>query len=96
VTTPLWDLVFATRLPAESVRVPRRLAMPWLVDAHGEIWPVHAGDYELVGSARNDARTQQSDTEAAMDNRSPATGVNHPESISGNSRSSRQAERDRA
>jgi hypothetical protein len=79
VTTPLWDFVFATRLPVERVRVPRRLAMPWLVDAHGEIWPAHADDYELVGSARNDARTRQADTQAAMENRSPATGSARPE-----------------
>jgi len=71
VTTPVWDLVFATTLPVERVRVPRRLAMKWLVDADGEIWPAHAGDYELVGSTRNDRRTRQSDTEAAMQNRSP-------------------------
>jgi hypothetical protein len=48
--------------------------MPWLVDAHGEIWPAHAADYELIGSARNDVRTRQADTRAAMENRSPATG----------------------
>jgi hypothetical protein len=75
VTMPLWDFVFATRLPVERVRVPRRLAMPWLVDAHGEIWPAYADDYELIGSARSDARTRLADTQAAMENRSPATGL---------------------
>jgi sterol desaturase/sphingolipid hydroxylase (fatty acid hydroxylase superfamily) len=78
VTTPLWDRVFATRLPVERVRVPRRLAMPWLVDANGEIWPAYAGDYELVGSARNDARTRQDDTRAAMENRIPTVGTDGP------------------
>lgn len=78
VTTPVWDLVFGTTLPVERVRVPRRLAMPWLVDADGEIRPTHAGDYELVGSARSDRRTRQADTEAAMENRSPATGITRP------------------
>lgn len=73
VTTPVWDLVFATKLPVDRVRVPRRLAMPWLVDAHGEVWPAHADDYELVGSAHNDRYTRLADTEAAMENRSPAT-----------------------
>ena len=73
VTTPIWDLVFATRLPLDKVRVPRRLAMPWLVDPRGEIWPAHADDYELVGRASNDAHSRQSDTRAAMENRSPAT-----------------------
>ena len=75
VTTPVWDFVFATRLPVERVRVPRRLAMPWLVDAHGDIWPAYADDYELIGSARNDAGTRKADTQAAMENRSPATGT---------------------
>lgn len=74
VTTPLWDRVFATTISLDRVRVPRRLAMPWLVDAEGEIWPSHAGDYELVGSARNDTRSRQLDEEAAMDNRSPEAG----------------------
>jgi hypothetical protein len=72
VTTPLWDLVFATRLPPTRVRVPRRLAPPWLTDSHGEIWPAFADDYELVGGARNDAMSRRSDAEAANENRSPA------------------------
>jgi len=74
VTSPFWDFVFATRLPEVRVRVPRRLAMPWLVDGHGEIWPAYADDYELIGSAHNDVRTRQADTQAAIENRSPATG----------------------
>ncbi len=71
VTTPVWDRVFGTRLPVSRVRVPRRLAMPWLVDVDGEIRPAYAGDYELVGSARRNDRTRQADREAAMANRSP-------------------------
>jgi hypothetical protein len=72
VTTPIWDVVFATTLPAPRVRVPRRLAMPWLVDARGEILPAHADDYELVGSARTDDRTRLADAAAALANCSPA------------------------
>jgi len=71
VTTPFWDLVFDTRLPAHRVRVPRRLAMPWLLDAAGEIRPDYAADYQLVGSARSDERTRRADSEAAMANRRP-------------------------
>jgi sterol desaturase/sphingolipid hydroxylase (fatty acid hydroxylase superfamily) len=78
VTTPIWDRVFGTRLPVERVRVPRRLAMPWLVDADGEICPAYANDYELVGSARSDDRTRRADTEAAMANRSPDPGTSQP------------------
>jgi sterol desaturase/sphingolipid hydroxylase (fatty acid hydroxylase superfamily) len=49
VTSPLWDHVFGTTLPAARVRVPRRLAMAWLVDAEGRVRPELADDYELVG-----------------------------------------------
>jgi len=72
VTTPLWDAVFGTRLElVEPVPVPRRLAMPWLLDACGEIRPEHARDYLLVGSTRLDASTRRADTDAAMANRAP-------------------------
>lgn len=74
VTTPAWDRVFGTRLPVERVPVPRRLAMPWLIDANAEILPAYANDYELVGSARSDARTRRADTEAAMENCGPDPG----------------------
>lgn len=71
VTTPFWDVVFGTRLEVETVRVPRRLAMPWLVDAYGVLRPEHARDYVLVGSARRDARSREDDREAAMANLRP-------------------------
>lgn len=71
VTTPIWDAVFGTRLHVDTVRVPRRLAMPWLVDAAGALRPEHAGDYVLIGSARRDARSREADREAAMANRRP-------------------------
>lgn len=72
VTTPFWDVVFGTTLPAERIRVPRRLAMPWLVDTDGEIQAAFASDYELVGRRQSDERSRRADTEAAMTNRSPA------------------------
>lgn len=75
VTTPIWDLVFGTRLESERVRVPRRLAMPWLVDAEGELRRGFADDYELVGARRSTALTRLADGEAAMANRSPDPGI---------------------
>jgi hypothetical protein len=75
VTTPLWDRVFATRLPVDRVPVPRRLAMPWLVDAYGELLPAYADDYALVGTVRRDDRTRRADTEAAMANERPDPGA---------------------
>ncbi len=46
VTSPLWDVVFSTRKPVGVIRVPRALAMPWLVDAQGEIREAYRGQYE--------------------------------------------------
>jgi sterol desaturase/sphingolipid hydroxylase (fatty acid hydroxylase superfamily) len=72
VTTPVWDRIFGTRLPLEPVRVPRRLAMAWLLDPDGQVRSAYASDYVLVGSARDDQATRRADGEAALANRSPA------------------------
>jgi len=52
VTSPIWDLVFGThRTAARTLRVPRKLAMPWLVDPRtGDVRPEHAGRYALIGA----------------------------------------------
>ncbi len=47
VTSPLWDKVFGTFEPAPLIRVPKKLVMPWLVDAAGELKPQHAEHYQL-------------------------------------------------
>lgn len=51
VTSPLWDIVFGTRVPAEQVRVPEqylRKSMPWLIDEDtGEIKDVYRNDYSI-------------------------------------------------
>jgi sterol desaturase/sphingolipid hydroxylase (fatty acid hydroxylase superfamily) len=56
VTYGLWDHVFGTHERPEKVRVPRRLAMVWLLDESGEIKPEYADDYVLVGRATSDER----------------------------------------
>ncbi|RMH41247.1 MAG: hypothetical protein D6689_11525 [Deltaproteobacteria bacterium] len=56
VTSPLWDILFRTYTPVGRVRVPRAMAMPWLVDASGAVRPEFASDYELVGAARGTRR----------------------------------------
>ena len=71
VTTPFWDNVFGTRLRVERVRVPRRLAMRWLVDSSGEILDAYTADYFLVGARSGDETTRRSDTESAMANEKP-------------------------
>lgn len=50
VTLPIWDRVFGTGETPEQVRVPRRLAMVWLLDDEGEVRPEHVHDYVVVGS----------------------------------------------
>jgi sterol desaturase/sphingolipid hydroxylase (fatty acid hydroxylase superfamily) len=54
VTSPLWDIVFRTHAPVTApVRVPRKLAMPWLIDpATGDLKEALRADYVLVGRAK--------------------------------------------
>lgn len=73
VTTPVWDVVFGTRLVVDRVRVPRRLAMRWLVDDSGEIHTAYAADYLLVGSPRRDDVTRREDAAAALANQRPGS-----------------------
>ena len=47
VTSRLWDFVFVTYSAPELIRVPKRLAMPWLLDENGAVLAAHAADYEL-------------------------------------------------
>lgn len=71
VTTPFWDWTFGTRLKVDLVRVPRRLAMRWLVDDSGEILAAYVADYTLVGSRKRDDVTRREDAAAAMANQQP-------------------------
>lgn len=49
VTSPLWDALAGTRRAVDVVKVPRRQAMPWLLDQDGELLKEFATDYELTG-----------------------------------------------
>ena len=49
VSIPLWDALFRTSYTPDRVKVPRRLAMPWLFDEDGNFKAEFAADYELVG-----------------------------------------------
>lgn len=51
VTSPVWDKVFGTYVDPGAIKVPRRMAMDWLVDEQGEVRPEFAGDYVLAGSS---------------------------------------------
>jgi sterol desaturase/sphingolipid hydroxylase (fatty acid hydroxylase superfamily) len=49
VTTPFWDWVFGTRRAPGVIRVPPKLAMPWLVDPRTrDVRPEHAAHYALT------------------------------------------------
>ena len=53
VSSPLWDLVFGTAERPTWCGCPRRLALPWLLDADGELRPSSPTDYVLVGAAEH-------------------------------------------
>lgn len=53
VTSSLWDHAYGTFERPERIRVPRRLAMGWLVDDHGEVRPRYQDDYVLAGRPRS-------------------------------------------
>jgi hypothetical protein len=71
VTISLWDHVFRTNEVPEKVRVPRRLVMPWLIDADGNVRPEYADDYELVGTVGLDERQAGIDKARAYANLVP-------------------------
>ena len=47
VTTRFWDFVFRTHAPLTKIRVPRRLAMDWLLDEQGQVREQYSLHYEL-------------------------------------------------
>lgn len=49
VTSPIWDFVFGTLEVPDIVKVPRRNALAWMLDAEGELIPELADDFELIG-----------------------------------------------
>lgn len=54
VTSPIWDHVFGTYRKVETVRVPRRLAMSWLVDdLTDDVLKPFQGDFRLTGRVRS-------------------------------------------
>lgn len=47
VTSPIWDLVFRTHKPAPTVRIPRKHAPVWMMDADGQVLPRWAAVYTV-------------------------------------------------
>lgn len=73
VTSPFWDHVFGTHVEVERVRVPRRMAMRWLIDDDGEIRPEYRDTYELRGTRRSDEQQRRIDEDRAFANQAPST-----------------------
>ena len=74
VSIPLWDIVFRTRYQPEIVKVPRRLAMPWLFDDDGVLKVEYSADYEIVGSETStDERKKAIDKARAYANLEPVS-----------------------
>jgi hypothetical protein len=72
VTMPLWDIVFGTRVVITGpVRVPRRLALVWLLDDDGAVRPEYAADYALAGSRSLTAAQADEDLRNAFANTAP-------------------------
>lgn len=72
VSVPWWDRLFGTLEPLDRVRVPRRMAMAWMLGDDGELRPEFADDYVLVGSATSDERTAALDRARAFASTAPA------------------------
>lgn len=53
VTSRFWDRVFRTHEPIAQVRVPRKLATPWMLNQRGELQDSYADSYLLVGRPRD-------------------------------------------
>jgi hypothetical protein len=72
VTTPYWDRLFGTsHEPPARIRVPRRQAPDWLLDAAGAVRPEFDADYELAGPPAGDPALTERDRRAAWANRAP-------------------------
>lgn len=71
VTTSFWDHVWGTWQRPERVRVPRRLALAWLLDDSGELRPEFADDYVLVGSRRSVDTLDGTDRDRAFASMAP-------------------------
>lgn len=72
VTSPVWDIVFGTYERVDgAVRVPRRLAMVWLVDGDGTVRPEYAADFELAGSRAATSEQAALDHDRAFANLAP-------------------------
>ena len=65
VTSPIWDFEFRTLEVPPKIRVPRRNALPWMLDEHGDLFPQFSEDFEIVGKKRQAEKTSKSEGSVA-------------------------------
>jgi sterol desaturase/sphingolipid hydroxylase (fatty acid hydroxylase superfamily) len=68
VTSPIWDRVFGTYETPTRIVIPRRHAMPWLVDAAGSVRAPFRSLYVLAGPADRNERSAALDRARAFAN----------------------------
>lgn len=66
-----WDVLLGTNVEPDVIKVPRRLAMPWLTDADGNVLPEFADDYVIVGRAERNVAQDERDRVAAFADQPP-------------------------
>jgi len=66
-----WDVLLGTNVEPETIKVPRRLAMPWLVDADGNVLPEFVDHYVIVGRANRTPAQDELDRVAAFADQPP-------------------------
>ena len=58
VTSPIWDVVFRTYVPAGMIRLPASKAMPWLIDTKSnQVYPEFSQDYQLKVRRKNQKKS---------------------------------------
>jgi sterol desaturase/sphingolipid hydroxylase (fatty acid hydroxylase superfamily) len=72
VTSFVWDKVFRTYDEPGVIRVPRRMAMTWLLDENGDVKPEYAQDYEVAGRRPPTDEQRADDRDKAFANVIPA------------------------
>ena len=72
VTIRFWDRVFGTLQEPDQVRVPRRMAQPWMLDDVGELLPEYQADDVLVGTRRSSPESNEEDRVAAFASVAPS------------------------
>ncbi len=75
VSTGFWDHVFGTWEDPGVVKVPRRMALPWLVDEAGEVRPEYRDRYVLVGPTSPTARLDALDRARAFASEPPVASA---------------------